>query len=75
MQQPPMASWNRRRFLTQVGALVAASALAAQTVTARGAGAAGQPATFARTTHKIAPAAPLLDGVSAACAPGGCQLA
>ncbi|MCA9862840.1 MAG: hypothetical protein KC432_07465, partial [Thermomicrobiales bacterium] len=68
MQQSSVASWNRRRFLTHVGALVAASALIPPPAATRGAGIAGPPARFARTTHQVQPATLLLAGVSAACA-------
>jgi hypothetical protein len=67
MKHPSTASWNRRRFLTATGALVAASALAAQSFSARGFGAVVNPAGANRAIHQVSPAVPLMDGVTAAC--------
>ncbi|MFT4040448.1 MAG: hypothetical protein QM692_19870 [Thermomicrobiales bacterium] len=68
MSHPTLSTWNRRRFLTRAGALVAAGALGAPAFTARGFDIAPSSAVPGLTSHQTAPAAPLLPQVSAVCA-------
>ncbi len=68
MKHLPLEHWSRRRFLTHAGALVATTVLAAPALSASGFSATRGTARVPLTNHQAAPAAPLLEGVTAACA-------